>query len=64
HHTCEVTHPEWVMTHRDTPAMLASRQRLMAEAVPRGATLVFTHHIFPGWGRIVATEAEYRWDDA
>ena len=63
HHTCEVAHLDWVMTHRDTPAMLASRQRLMAEAVPRGATLVFTHHIFPGWGRIVSTAEGYRWDD-
>ena len=63
HHTCEVAHLDWVMTHRDTPAMIASRRRLIAEAVPRGATLVFTHHVFPGWGRIVATNGGYRWVD-
>jgi glyoxylase-like metal-dependent hydrolase (beta-lactamase superfamily II) len=64
HHTCEVAHPDWVMTHRDTAAMIASRQRLLADAVPRGALMVFTHHIFPGCGRIVSTEGEYRWVDA
>jgi len=52
------------MTHRDTAAMIASRQRLLADAVPRGALMVFTHHIFPGCGRIVSTEGEYRWVDA
>jgi len=62
HHTCEVAHLDWVMTHRDTPAMIASRRRLIAAAVPHGAMLVFTHHIFPGWGRIVATDGGYRWD--
>jgi len=64
HHTCEVAHLDWVMTHRNTPAMIASRRRLIADAVPRAATLVFTHHVFPGWGRIVATNGGYRWDDA
>ena len=62
HHTCEVAHLDWVMTHRDIPAMIASRRRLIAAAVPHGAMLVFTHHIFPGWGRIVATDGGYRWD--
>jgi len=64
HHTCQVAHPDWVMTYRDRPAMLASRQRLLADVVPHGASLVFTHHIFPGWGRIVPTDAGYRWADA
>jgi glyoxylase-like metal-dependent hydrolase (beta-lactamase superfamily II) len=62
HHTCEVAHLDWVMTHRDTAAMIASRQRLITDAVPRSATLVFTHHIFPGWGHIVSTDTGYRWD--
>ena len=64
HHTCQVAHPDWVMTYRDRPAMLASRQRLLADVVPHGASLVFTHHIFPGWGRIVPTDAGYRWAEA
>lgn len=63
HHRCEVEHPEWVMTGRDTPAMIASRERLVSEAVPSGATVVFTHNIFPGWGRIAATGSGYRWED-
>jgi glyoxylase-like metal-dependent hydrolase (beta-lactamase superfamily II) len=61
HHTCEAEHLEWVMTERDTPAMIASRRRLVAEAVPSRAILVFTHNVFPGWGRIVAGDAGYRW---
>ncbi len=61
HHTCEAEHLEWVMTERDTPAMIASRRRLVAEAVPSWAILVFTHNVFPGWGRIVASGAGYRW---
>jgi hypothetical protein len=41
--------------------MRRSRERLIAEAVPAEATLVYTHALFPGWGRIVADGAGYRW---
>lgn len=62
HHGCEVAHPEWVSPGRDVAAMRASRERLIAEAVSSGATVVFTHEPFPGWGRIVADRAGYRWE--
>lgn len=64
HHACEVAHPEWVMVGRDKAAMVASRQRLSADAVSTDAILTCTHNIFPGWGRIVRADTGYRWDDA
>jgi glyoxylase-like metal-dependent hydrolase (beta-lactamase superfamily II) len=63
HHPCEVEHLDWVSSGRDQAAMERSRRRLVAEAVPAGATLVFTHRPFPGWGRIVAQGDGYRWVD-
>lgn len=63
HHPCEVEHLDWVLTNRDQAAMRASRERLLAEAVPTDATLVFSHAQFPPWGRIVAVGGGYRWLD-
>jgi len=62
HHSCEVAHPGWVPADRDPVAMQASRERLTTEAVPCGATLVFTHEHFPPWGRIVASGSGHRWE--
>lgn len=62
HHACEVEHLTWTAPWSDPAAMAASRQRLLAEAVPSGATLLFTHVRFPGWGRIVSTAGGYRWE--
>ncbi|HEY3083608.1 MAG TPA: MBL fold metallo-hydrolase [Chloroflexota bacterium] len=63
HHPCEVEHLDWVSRGRDQPAMERSRRRLIAEAVPANASLVFSHRPFPGWGRIVARGDGYRWVD-
>lgn len=62
HHACEVAHPDWISPGRDLEAMRRSRERLMAGAAAQGATVVFTHAPFPGWGRIVAEGAGYRWE--
>jgi glyoxylase-like metal-dependent hydrolase (beta-lactamase superfamily II) len=62
HHACEIVHPDWAPLGRDPSVLLASRQRLMAEAVASRATIVFTHEQFPAWGRIVATEGGYGWE--
>ncbi len=64
HHPCEVAHPDWVLVGRDKAAMIASRQRLIADAVRTDAILACTHNVFPGWGRIARVDAGYRWDDA
>jgi glyoxylase-like metal-dependent hydrolase (beta-lactamase superfamily II) len=61
HHPCEVANLDWVSGGRDAAAMRASRERLLAEAVPSGATLVYTHSLFPGWGTIVRDGERYRW---
>jgi glyoxylase-like metal-dependent hydrolase (beta-lactamase superfamily II) len=63
HHPCEVEHLDWVLAHRDQAAMRASRDRLLAMAVPRGATLVFSHALFPPWGRIVPNGDGFRWEE-
>lgn len=62
HHTCEVEHLDWVSPGRDLAKAKASRERVIAEAVPSGATLVFTHGRFPGWGRITRADGGYRWE--
>jgi glyoxylase-like metal-dependent hydrolase (beta-lactamase superfamily II) len=61
HHPCEVKHLDWILAGRDPVAMRASRDRLLAEAVPQQATLVFSHALFPPWGRIVPDGAGCRW---
>lgn len=65
HHPAEVAHLDWVSPGRNRALARASRERLIAEAVPAGAILVFTHHPFPGWGRVVASErtpSGYEWE--
>ncbi|HEY8292828.1 MAG TPA: MBL fold metallo-hydrolase [Thermomicrobiales bacterium] len=64
HHPCEVAHRDWVLAGRDRAAMRASRDRLLAMAVPQGATLVFSHALFPPWGRIVRDGDGFRWEES
>src|SRR5262245_26906774 len=61
HHPCEIANLDWVSRGRDPAVMRASREKLLAEAVPLGATLVYTHSLFPGWGRIEPDGDRYRW---
>jgi glyoxylase-like metal-dependent hydrolase (beta-lactamase superfamily II) len=63
HHPCEVAHLDWVLVGRDQAAMSASRDHLLAAAVPQGATLVFSHALFPPWGRITPDGGGFRWVD-
>jgi glyoxylase-like metal-dependent hydrolase (beta-lactamase superfamily II) len=60
HHACEVEHPEWVPPNRDPAIARASRERFIAGAA--GATVVFSHGPFPGWGRIVRRGEGYCWE--
>ena len=60
HHAGEVEHLDWHSPWVEPVAMRASRERLLAEAVPSQATVVFTHAPFPPWGRIVPAGAGYR----
>lgn len=61
HHPCEIEHLDWGSPWVEPVAMRASRDRLLAAAVPQDATIVFTHEAFPPWGRIVRDGADYRW---
>lgn len=62
HHASEIDHLDWASPWVDLPAMRASRERVLAEAAPSGAIIVFTHERFPSWGRIVPTEGGHRWE--
>jgi glyoxylase-like metal-dependent hydrolase (beta-lactamase superfamily II) len=62
HHACEVEHLDWGPAWGDRAILVASRDRLIAEAVPQNAILVFTHATFPPWGRIVPAGSGYRWE--
>lgn len=61
HHPCEVEHPNWISPGRDLDALLASRERIFAEAAASDTTVIFTHAPFPPWGRIVRLNGGYRW---
>jgi len=36
-------------------------RKLLRASEPSGATLVYTHSLFPGWGKIVREGDRYRW---
>jgi glyoxylase-like metal-dependent hydrolase (beta-lactamase superfamily II) len=61
HHAAEIAHTDWISPGRDLAAMEASRQLVIDESVPVGAIVVFTHHQFPGWGRIEADNGGFHW---
>jgi glyoxylase-like metal-dependent hydrolase (beta-lactamase superfamily II) len=62
HHSCEVGFLDWASPWVDLSAMRPSRERLLAEAVPATATVVFTHEPFPPWGRITRTDEGHRFE--
>ena len=64
HHPCEVEHPGWIPANRDPVATGSSRRRVFAEAASSGATVVFSHDLFPAWGRIRITDGVFRWESA
>lgn len=61
HHACEMAHPDWVPARRDAPALLASRERILADAAASGAVVVYSHEPFPPWGRVFRAGGSYRW---
>lgn len=61
HHPCEVTNLDWVSRGRDAAAMRASRDALIAAALPANAVLVASHIPFPGFGRLRPTAGGVEW---
>jgi glyoxylase-like metal-dependent hydrolase (beta-lactamase superfamily II) len=64
HHPCEVEHLGWMPANRDPVATGTSRRRVFAEAAESGATVVFSHDLFPAWGRILTIDGSFRWESA
>jgi glyoxylase-like metal-dependent hydrolase (beta-lactamase superfamily II) len=64
HHPCEVAHLDWVSRGRDAAAMLESRRRLVAAALPGGALLMTSHMLPPGFGRLEPAGEGVRWVEA
>jgi len=62
HHPCEIEHADWIPPNRDAVSLRASRARIIAAGTSQPATLVFSHHRFPGWGRIVRADGGARWE--
>ncbi len=61
HHPCEVQHRDWASSGRDAAALLASREALLAAALPADALLMTTHMPFPAFGRLRETPAGVAW---
>lgn len=64
HHPAEISHLDWVSPGRDQSAARASRERIIGEAGAESSVMVFTHHPFPGWGRIVARGDDFAWENS
>lgn len=62
HHRCEFEHLDWAPPDRDVAALVAARGRLTTDAVREEAVLVFTHEMFPAWGRVVQTPTGFGWE--
>jgi glyoxylase-like metal-dependent hydrolase (beta-lactamase superfamily II) len=63
HHPCEFEHLDLMLGDKGEDAIRASRasrDRFLAEAPP-DAALVFTHGVFPSWGRLVRVDGGYHW---
>ncbi len=61
HHPCEVAHLDWASSGRDVTALLASREALLAAALPADALLMTTHMPFPAFARLRATPTGAVW---
>lgn len=62
HDAIEAEHPDWMVTWADPTAMLATRQRLMADALAENARLIAAH--IPAVGRLMREGAGVRWVSA
>jgi glyoxylase-like metal-dependent hydrolase (beta-lactamase superfamily II) len=62
HYAAEVAHLDWMVQWADAEQMVASRRKLIDDAVSTDALVVFSHESFPPWGRIVRDDdGGFRW---
>jgi glyoxylase-like metal-dependent hydrolase (beta-lactamase superfamily II) len=59
HHAVEAEHPEWMVTWADAATMLATRRKVITQALAERALLVAAH--IRGVGRLEAASAGVRW---
>ncbi|HKB47961.1 MAG TPA: hypothetical protein VKC57_09710, partial [Ktedonobacterales bacterium] len=59
HHAVEAEHPEWMVTWADAATMLATRRKVITQALAERARLVAAH--IRGVGRLEAAGAGVRW---
>lgn len=59
HHAVEIEHPDWMVKWANPATMLASRQRLMAAALPENALLIAAH--ISTIGQLQQTPDSMRW---
>jgi glyoxylase-like metal-dependent hydrolase (beta-lactamase superfamily II) len=65
HFAAEVEHTDWMVPWADPTQMAASRRTLLEAAISTDALVVFSHHGFPPWGRIMRNEGRgYHWQPA
>jgi glyoxylase-like metal-dependent hydrolase (beta-lactamase superfamily II) len=60
HFVGEVEHVDWAPEHIGLTALLEQSRRQVLRQTD-GATLVFTHALFPPWGRAEQTDGAWRW---
>lgn len=58
HHPCEIDRG-WFQKGTDPVAGQRSRDRVLGEAVRRGAVVVASHDVLPGWSRVVRTDGRF-----
>lgn len=62
HYPAEFRHFDWMPAFRDSPTLIASRERLVPRFVAENAWLIPAHHIFPAIGKVEeAPGGGYRW---
>ena len=61
HHACEIAHMDWVPAGRSAETLRESRERVLSEAAATGATVIYSHELFPPWGRAIREGDGYRW---
>jgi glyoxylase-like metal-dependent hydrolase (beta-lactamase superfamily II) len=59
HFPIEFEHIDWAPVHADAAVLRRSRRRVLDDA--EGATLVFSHGRFPGWGRADRSGPAWPW---
>lgn len=62
HHTSEVEHLDWTSPWVNKEEMVASRKALLHGAGHSSATLAYTHHPFPPWGKVVEKDDGWEWE--